>query len=219
MAFKLFDRVKETSATTGTGSFTLAGAATGFQSFGSVLSTGDTTWYAAALGTEWEVGLGTFTSPTTLARTSILASSNGGAPVSFSAGSKSVFITAPSSALEALQTLAADLAAKEPLGKVAGIVTYTSSQTVQLSDAGKLVLMDVATANDYTIAPHSSVAIPVDGRIDLASIGAGQTTIVAGAGVTLRSEDGKLKLTGQNSAASLCQIATDDWLVVGSLSA
>lgn len=99
MAFKLGDRIRETSTTTGTGSLTLAGAVTGFATFASVLSTGDTTWYAIVLGANWEVGLGTFTSPGTLARTAVLSSSNAGAAVSFAAGDKDVFITTPAAAL------------------------------------------------------------------------------------------------------------------------
>jgi hypothetical protein len=97
MAFIVADRVQETSTTTGTGNFTLAGAATGFQAFASVLSTSDTTYYTIADqgGANWEVGLGTFTSPSTLARTTILSSSNAGSAVNFAAGTKNVFITYP----------------------------------------------------------------------------------------------------------------------------
>ena len=98
MALVVKDRVKETTATTGTGTLTLAGAVTGFQSFSSALSDGDTTYYAifeSSTG-EWEVGLGTFTaSGTTLARTTVLASSNTGSAVNLTAGSAEVFITQP----------------------------------------------------------------------------------------------------------------------------
>ena len=95
MALVVKDRVQETSTTTGTGTFTLAGAVTGFQSF-SAIGDGNTTYYAIVLGSEWEVGLGTYTlSGTTLARTTILESSNGGTAVNFSAGTKNVFVTYP----------------------------------------------------------------------------------------------------------------------------
>ena len=80
MALVIADRVKETTTTTGTGTVTLAGAATGFQSF-SVIGNGNTTYYCIAgqVTSEWEVGIGTYTSSgTTLARTTILASSNSG---------------------------------------------------------------------------------------------------------------------------------------------
>ena len=95
MALVVKDRVQETSTTTGTGTFTLAGAVTGFQSF-SAIGDGNTTYYAIVGGSEWEVGLGTYTSSgTTLARTTILESSNGGTAVNFSAGTKNVFVTYP----------------------------------------------------------------------------------------------------------------------------
>jgi len=97
MALVLADRVRETTTTTGTGTITLAGAVTGYQSF-SVVGNGNTTYYTiAGQGTaEWEVGIGTYTSSgTTLARTTVLASSNSGSLVSFSAGTKDVFVTYP----------------------------------------------------------------------------------------------------------------------------
>ena len=97
MALVLKDRVKETSTTTGTGTFTLAGASTGFQAF-SVIGDGNTTYYTIVLqgGSEFEVGIGTYTlSSTTLSRTTILASSNSGNAVNFSAGTKDVFCDYP----------------------------------------------------------------------------------------------------------------------------
>ena len=95
MAFVVKDRVKETTTTTGTGTITLAGAASGFQAF-SVIGDGNTTYYTIAGGSEFEVGIGTYTlSGTTLSRTTILESSNAGAAVNFSAGTKDVFVTYP----------------------------------------------------------------------------------------------------------------------------
>jgi len=85
MAHKIGNRIKETASTSGTVSFTLAGAVSGFVTFASKLaSDGDTTWYCAVNGTEWEVGTGTRTSSTVLARTTVLASSNSGSLVNFS---------------------------------------------------------------------------------------------------------------------------------------
>jgi hypothetical protein len=95
MALVVKDRVQEVSTTTGTGTFTLAGAVSGFQSF-SVIGNANTTYYAIVGGAEWEVGLGTYTSSgTTLSRDTILESSNGGTAVNFSAGTKNVFVTYP----------------------------------------------------------------------------------------------------------------------------
>jgi hypothetical protein len=96
MALVVKDRVQETSTTTGTGTFTLAGAVSGFQSF-SVIGNANTTYYTIVGGAEWEVGLGTYTSSgTTLSRDTVLASSAGGTTkVTFSAGTKNVFVTYP----------------------------------------------------------------------------------------------------------------------------
>jgi hypothetical protein len=97
MALVLADRVKETTTVTGTGAATLLGAATGFQSFAVVGNT-NTTYYTIAgqTGSEWEVGIGTYsTTGPTLTRTTILASSNSGSAVNFSAGTKDVFVTYP----------------------------------------------------------------------------------------------------------------------------
>jgi hypothetical protein len=97
MALIVKDRVKETTTTTGTGTITLAGAVAGFDSF-SVIGTGNTTYYAIVAQTpgQWEVGIGTYTlSSSTLTRGTVLASSSAGAKISFSAGTKDVFITYP----------------------------------------------------------------------------------------------------------------------------
>jgi len=99
MAFVLADRVKETTTTTGTGTITLLGASTGFQSF-AIVGNGNTTYYTIAgqTGSEWEVGIGTYsTSGTTLARTTVISNSSATQPsaLSFSAGTKDVFVTYP----------------------------------------------------------------------------------------------------------------------------
>lgn len=97
MALVLADRVQETTTTTGTGTVTLLGAVTGYQSF-AVVGNANTTYYCIAgqTGAEWEVGIGTYTSSgTTLARTTVLSSSNANALVNFSAGTKNVFVSYP----------------------------------------------------------------------------------------------------------------------------
>jgi hypothetical protein len=95
----------------------------------------------------------------------------------------------------------------------------TALYTLVLADASKAVEMNVATANNLTVPPNSAVAFPVGTVIETFSYGAGQTTIVAGAGVTIRSAGGKLKLTGQYSGGALRKRATDEWVLVGDLSA
>jgi hypothetical protein len=97
MAIVLKDRVKVLATTTGTGTFTLGSAVTGYQSF-SVIGDGNSTYYtiAAQATADWEVGIGTYTaSGTLLSRDTILESSNGGAAVDFPAGVKDVFVTYP----------------------------------------------------------------------------------------------------------------------------
>jgi hypothetical protein len=98
MALVLADRVRETSATTGTGTLTLAGAIYGYQSFAAI-GNGNTTYYTIYDQTSgaWEVGIGTYTaSGTTLSRTTVLSSSNSDALVPFGVGTKDVFVTYPS---------------------------------------------------------------------------------------------------------------------------
>lgn len=87
------DRVKETTTTTGTGNITLAGAASQFQSFNAAYETNVPFPYAIVgqSGTEWEVGRGYLSGSSTLVREFVDASSNSGAAVNFSAGTKDVF--------------------------------------------------------------------------------------------------------------------------------
>jgi hypothetical protein len=98
MALVLADRVRETSTTTGTGSVTLAGAYTGFQTFSAGVGNSNSTYYTIAnvVSGEYEVGIGTYTSGgNTLSRTTVLSSSNANALVNFGSGSKDVFVTQP----------------------------------------------------------------------------------------------------------------------------
>ena len=121
MTLQFADRVMETFTTTGTGTISLAGAVTGYQAFSAVCSNGDTAYYAASDASgNWEVGLGTFTtSGDTLARTTIIASSNSNAAVSWSAGSKTIWLTAPATLQKSGVTGASDV----------WIATQTASNT------------------------------------------------------------------------------------------
>jgi hypothetical protein len=97
MALVLKDRVKESTTTTGTGTLTLLGAATGYQAF-SVIGNGNTCYYAISStgGAQWEVGIGTYTaSGTTLSRDTILESSTGGGAIDLDAGVKDVYVVYP----------------------------------------------------------------------------------------------------------------------------
>lgn len=111
-------------------------------------------------------------------------------------------------------TLVTDLAAKFPL-----LVTTneeTASYTLILGDAQGVVEMNVATANTLTVPPNSSVAYPVGTSILVVQTGAGQTTITAGAGVTINSYLG-LKIVGRWAGCTLIKRATDTWVAVGGL--
>jgi len=94
-----------------------------------------------------------------------------------------------------------------------------TSYTLALTDGGKLVQPHSASANDLTIPPNSSVAFPVGTQILVVQVGAGQVTLVEGSGVLIESKDGNKKLSGQFSAVTLIQRATDVWLAIGDLSA
>ena len=94
-----------------------------------------------------------------------------------------------------------------------------ATYTAVLTDDGKLVTMSNAGANTITIPPNSSVAYGIGTQINIAQLGAGQTTIAAGAGVTLNSAGTKLKLSAQYAVATCVKTDTNTWFVVGNLSA
>lgn len=145
MAFVLADRVKETTTTTGTGTVTLLGASTGYQSF-SAIGNGNNTYYTIAgqTGSEWEVGIGTYTSSgTTLSRDTVLASSNAGAKVVFSAGTKDVFVTYP-----------AEYSANATGGGIGAILLNANTVTVNatiLSDQNGLSAGPVSVNTGITV--------------------------------------------------------------------
>ena len=144
MALVINDRVKETSTTTGTGTFDLAGASDDFESFVSGIGNGNTTYYCITNtgSDEFEVGIGTVTDAATdtLSRTTILSSTNSDALVDFGIGEKEVFCTIPakkamSPVMEAtgyVVTHASTLDEDQTLdsGVLAGPVTVTGTQTI-----------------------------------------------------------------------------------------
>lgn len=138
------DRVLETSTTTGTGTLNLDGAVSGYRTFAVGIGHGNTCFYAIhhQSANEWEVGIGTVTSgtPDTLARTTIIASSNSGDAVNFSAGDKRVFATLPARLLEY------------------GVRTITGSY--QVADSDSLVLVN----NSAAITVDLPTAVGRDGK-------------------------------------------------------
>jgi len=130
MTFITADRVQDTSTTTGTGNITVSGSAPfGYRTFSTVLSVSDTFYYCiqGQSTSEWEVGLGTYSSANVFARTTVLSSSNSGSAVSFSSGTKNVFIT-----LAAAKTLQIGSSSTP----VAGSVPYGTGATLAYSAAG-----------------------------------------------------------------------------------
>ena len=99
------------------------------------------------------------------------------------------------------------------------INAQTTSYTAVLTDDGKLVTMSNASANNFTVPPNSSVAYGIGTQLNIAQLGTGQTTIVAGSGVTLNSAGAKLKLSAQYAIATCVKTDTNTWFVCGSLSA
>lgn len=148
MALIVKDRVQETSTTTGTGTFTLAGANSGFQTFSSAVGNGNTTYYAIVGGTEWEVGIGTVGAGT-LARTTLLASSTGSA-ISFSAGIKNVFCTYPASksvTIDDIQTLT-----NKTINLASNTLTGTTAQfNTALSDGDFATLAGTETLTNKAL--------------------------------------------------------------------
>ena len=130
MALILKDRVKETTTVTSTGTATLLGAVAGYQGF-SAIGNGNTCYYtiAAQTGSQWEVGIGTYTSPDQLSRDTVLASSNGGALVNFSAGTKDVFVTQP--AEKAVYTDSSNIV--NALGNATSVIAFADINTTNLT--------------------------------------------------------------------------------------
>lgn len=128
------DRVAETTTTTGTGTVTLAGAKTGYQAFTTAFSTGAKVYYCITDNTNWEVGVGTFTTAgTTLSRDSIFASSSAGAAVNWGAGSKDVFCTAPMQSVVGAPRLQAKTGAYTVVASDNGSIINCTSGTFTVS--------------------------------------------------------------------------------------
>ena len=94
-----------------------------------------------------------------------------------------------------------------------------TTYTLVLADAHKLVTQSNASGITTTIPPNTDVAFQIGDQVNLLQLGAGQVTVAPGSGVTIRSEGTKLKLKGQYAAATCIKIASDEWVLVGNLSA
>ena len=153
MALIIADRVKETTSTTGTGSVSLGGASTGFQAF-STIGNGNSTYYTiAGQGTtEWEVGIGTYTSAgNTLSRDTVLSSSNSGSKVVFSSGVKDVFLTQPAERSLLIQSAGSGLFSSNS--------AFTANGVVYANSASALTTGSALTFNGTSLGVGSTASV------------------------------------------------------------
>lgn len=143
MTLVIKDRVLETCSSPGTGVVTLLGATSGYQSFSAAVGNGNTCYYTIAdqSGSNWEVGIGTYTSSSnTLARTTVLDSSNGGTIVNFSSGTQNVFVTYPAGKVVTTDTLAYPPAIGGTTANTGAFTTLTASADSSFTSTGYLRL-------------------------------------------------------------------------------
>ena len=217
MALIQADRVKETSTTTGTGNFTLAGAVTGFRTFSTGVGVGNTCYYVITDNNDYEVGLGTLNSTSVLARTTVLTSSNSNNAVDWGAGSKDVFTTYPGPKAVILDSNN-ELSLGSALG-VAGNVsvggTFQVTGEFNLSDISASGTLDVAGTTNLATASITGT-VNVTGETTLDDVSASGTLDVAGetnlATATITgnlSADGTLNISGNGSVGGTFNVEGD----------
>ena len=167
MALVVYDRVQETTTTTGTGSVTLAGAVSGYQSFAVVGNT-NTTFYCILNGSAWEVGIGTYsTTGPTLARTTVLSNSNGNTTPLTLVGASNVFCTYPSE-----KSVNLDASGNvSPLGTIASGTWQATTVATAYGGTG----LTTFTAANYALYSTSASALTA-GTLPAAAGGTGNTT-------------------------------------------
>jgi len=199
MALVLADRVQETTTTTGTGTVTLAGAVSGFQSFAAV-GNANTTYYTIAGQTtsEFEIGIGTYTtSGTTLSRDTILTSSNSNLAVNFSAGTKNVFVTYPASRSVYVNGTTITPTNSGILPTSAGGTGVTTTPT-----NGQLL---VGNGTNYTVATLGSGTgiSTTTGAGTLTVNNTGVTSNVAGTGISVSGATGAVTITNSGVTSNV----------------
>ena len=213
MAYIQKDRVKETTTTNGTGAVTLAGAVSGFQAFSAVMSVADTCYYVivSATGTDWETGTGTYSSASVLTRTTVLSSSNSGNAVSFTSGTKDVFMGPVAERVTDIAhggtgaTTAAQ--ARTNLGVSTGTVTSVSGA----GTVSGLTLTGTVTSSGSLTLGGTLSAIPlatgVSGTLPVANGGTGVTTSTGTTNVVL-SNSPTLVTPFSNSLSAVPRVGT-----------
>ena len=208
MALVLKDRVKEQTTTTGTGTVTLGGAISGFDTFASV-GNGNTTYYAivSQSANEWEVGIGTYTaSGTTLSRDTILESSNSDSAVNFSAGTKDVFVTYPAD-----KSVYADAAGTVNTGAIAAAsLTLTTDLAVADGGTGASSLTDGGVLLGSGTGAITPMAVLTDGQM---IVGDGSGDPVAESGATLRTSIG-VDAAGTDNSTNVTLAGSLDYLTL-----
>lgn len=207
MAFVLKDRVKETSTTTGTGTFSLDGAVSGFQGFVAAIGNGNACFYCIVnrSANEWEVGLGTVTdgSPDTLTRVTVYESSNSGSLVNFSSGTKDVFVTYPAEKA-AVQ--------EQSVGFSAVSTSSLTSDNLRLSDA-------VDQSHHIVITSGFSDNLTADRTFQLVVGNANRVLTVSGDATIANWFDQSVKTTASPQFGGLSLLASGEGLEVNISSA
>lgn len=211
MALIIADRVYETSTTTGTGTYTLAGAkSTAHQAFSAVCANADTVYYAAFDTTNggWEIGLGTWATGGNLARTTVHKSSNANAAVNWGAGTREIILTVSATQVSGFASV------EIPQN------SQSAAYTLVLADAGRHVLHPSAdtTARTFTIPANSSVAYIIGTALTFVNqVSAGVLTIAITTDTMRLSGSG---LTGSrtliaNGIATALKVTATEWLISG----
>ena len=236
MSLVLADRVRQTTTSTGTGTITLDGSVDGFQSF-AVIGNANTTYYTIAGGTQWEVGIGTYSSGT-LARTTVISSSTG-SKLDLAAGTKDVFVTLPAEKTVIGPDTATDNAITRYDSTTGKLI---QNSNVTLADSGTAFVFSgaagiTASSGNVTLTPGTGGQTDLV-KVRIAAQATGESVAVTGAanewtsrvtgsstsgqsyGTTIlagtNSSDKALQVSNQAGSADYFQIRGDGFILVGS---
>ena len=217
MALIQADRVKETSSTTGTGNFTLAGATTGFRRFNDSVGSANTCYYVITDNTDYEIGLGTLSNSATLARTTVITSSNSNSAVDWGAGTKDVFTTYPGT-----KAVIQDANGEVSLGSALGVFGAVSVGGT-LAVTGDTDVANLSASGTFDVAGETNLAtasitgtVNITGETTLDDVSASGTLDIAGetnlATATITgnvSADGTLNISGNGSVGCTFNVEGD----------